>query len=76
MTKRTLLLAVLFLALGGGAWYALSKKDPKNSHISWDMDFAIRNPEDIGKVFIADRKGQSATLERKDGRWIYNGQYP
>ena len=40
------------------------------------MDFAIRNTDEIGKIFIADRKGQTATLERKADKWIYNGKYP
>ncbi len=75
--KRTLLLTALFLVLGSSAWYAFHLKNSrKGTHISWDMDFPVRNTEDIGKIFIADRRGQTATLERKGGKWIYNGQYP
>lgn len=74
--KRTLLLVALFLVLGGGAWYALQQRNPTSSHISWDMDFAVRNTDEIGKIFIADRKNNTATLERKGDRWIYNGQFP
>lgn len=75
--KKTLLLAALFLVLGASAWYAFNlKKNKKGSHISWDMDFAVRNTEDIGKIFIADRSGASATLERNGDKWIYNEQYP
>lgn len=73
--KKTLLLAVLFLVLGGGAWYALTvKKTQTGSRNSWDMDFAVPNTGDIYKVFIADRKGQTATLERKKDYWLYNGK--
>jgi hypothetical protein len=39
------------------------------------MEFAVKNTEDIGKIFIADRKGQTATLVRKNGYWEYNGRY-
>lgn len=75
--KRTLLLAALFLVLGGSAWYAIHlKNSQKGTKISWDMDFAVRNTDDIGKIFIADRKGQTALLERKEDKWIYNGKYP
>lgn len=73
--KRTLLLAVLFLVLGGSAWYAFNLKNQKGSRISWDMDFAVRNTEDIGKIFIADRQGETATLERKGDKWMYNEKY-
>lgn len=74
--KRTLLLAVLFVGLGFAAWYAWHTKSTQTGTISaWDMDFAIKNPGEIGKVFIADRKGGTATIEWKDGRWIYNGKY-
>jgi hypothetical protein len=74
--KRTLLLAALFLVLGGGAWYAFATKNQKATKVSWDMDFPVRNTEDIGKIFIADRKGQTTTLERQKGKWLYNGKYP
>lgn len=75
--NRTLLLVVLFLLLGAGAWYALSnKKKQTASQVSWDMDFAVKNPDEIGKIFIADRKGRTASIERKGGIWVYNGKHP
>ena len=75
--KRTLLLAVLFVGLGFGAWYAWHQKSTQTGTITaWDMDFAIKNPSEIGKIFIADRTGRTATLEWKNDAWIYNGQYP
>ncbi|MFN0036705.1 MAG: DUF4340 domain-containing protein [Saprospiraceae bacterium] len=74
--NRTLLLVVLFLVLGGTAWYALSnQKKQRGSHVSWDMDFAVKNPDQIGKIFIADREGRTATLARKGEGWIYNDKY-
>lgn len=74
--KRTLLLAALFLVLGAGTWYILRvKKAQTGTHVSWDMDFAVKNTNDVGKIFIADRKGKTATLERKEGYWLYNGKF-
>ena len=74
--KRTWLLVAVFLLLGAGAFYALQKKKTQTgSHVSWDMDFAIKNVEDVGKIFIADRTGKTATLERKNGYWLYNGKF-
>lgn len=72
--KKTLLLAALFLVLGGGAWYALNKKSQSGSRTSWDMNFAVPNTGDIYKIFLADRKGRTATLERKEDYWLYNGK--
>ncbi|HMX39411.1 MAG TPA: hypothetical protein PK971_07840 [Saprospiraceae bacterium] len=75
--KNTWLLAVLFLVLGGGAWYALRSKSAQNNTLtSPDMEFAVKNTGDIGKIFLADRKGRTATLELKDGVWMYNGTWP
>ena len=74
--KRTLLLAATFAVLAAAAWYAATQINTKSSNVSWDMDFAVRNTDDIGKIFIADRENRTATLERKDGTWIYNGKYP
>ncbi len=74
--KRTWLLVALFLLLGAGAFYALrQKKTQSGTHVSWDMDFAVKNPEGITKIFLADRRGNTVTLERKENSWIYNGKY-
>jgi hypothetical protein len=75
--KRTLLYAILFVALGAVALYALRLKRAETGSIqSPDMEFAVKNTDDIQKIFIADRKGQSATLERRpDNSWLYNGKY-
>lgn len=73
--KRTLLLAALFLLLGGGAWYALHLKKQTGSQNSWDKEFAVPNTGDIYKIFLADRNGQTALLERKEGYWLYNGKH-
>ena len=74
--NRTWLLLALFLLLGAGAFYALrNKQSATGSHASWDMDFAVKDPQTITKIFLADRNGQTATLERKEDYWLYNGKY-
>jgi hypothetical protein len=73
--KRTWLLAALFLLLGAGAYYTLKQKNQKASTVSTDMDFSVDNFADVTKIFIANRDGETATLERKSGFWLYNGKF-
>lgn len=75
--NRTLLMVVLFLVMGGTVWYFLAnKKKQAGSYVSWDMDFAVKNTDNIGKIFIADRAGNTVTLEQKGKVWMYNGKHP
>jgi Domain of unknown function (DUF4340) len=77
MKRTTLVLIAVFLLLGGSAWLILKKKRTFTGSVdNPDMQFAVKNPEIIAKIFIADRKnGKTATIEKKTGYWLYNGQY-
>lgn len=76
MNRRTWLMVALFLLLGAGAFYALRQKNAQSgTRNSWDTEFAVDNPEDIHKIFLADRSGRTATLEREGDHWMYNGKY-
>ena len=72
--KPILILILAFSLLGVGAYFALDYQNQKaaGSAISPDMDFAVQNPEEIYRIFLADKSGKTALLERKEGRWIYN----
>ena len=73
--NRTVLLVLLFVVLGAGAFFALRRQNAQQGSVtSWDMEFAVPNTDEIGKIFIADRTGDTARLERKDGYWLYNGR--
>ena len=41
-----------------------------------DDDFAVPDTASIDKIFIANKKGATALLEKKDGLWLINGKYP
>ncbi|MCB0557731.1 MAG: DUF4340 domain-containing protein [Lewinellaceae bacterium] len=74
--NRTLVLLIAFLLLGGGVfWYLSQGKDEKTTLAGADRDFAVKDIGQVYKIFIADRRGERTTLERKDGYWLYNGQY-
>jgi hypothetical protein len=77
MKRSTIILILLFAALGAGTWFAMryNQKAKQGSHIDPDMDFAIKNTDEIYKIFIADRTGRTATLERNGSKWLYNKAY-
>ncbi|MDG1432995.1 MAG: DUF4340 domain-containing protein [Saprospiraceae bacterium] len=74
--KRTLILLILFLVLGTGAYFLVKNKD-NSSTTSWNEagDFAVDNVDEIYKIFIADRQDYRVLLERKNGYWTYNKKF-
>ncbi|RMG79172.1 MAG: DUF4340 domain-containing protein, partial [Bacteroidetes bacterium] len=76
--KRTLILLLLFLVLGGAALLFMQKKE-KTAHstlLGEDRHFEIKNPDDIQKIFIAQRTGiPPVTLERAGDHWVVNKKY-
>lgn len=74
--KRTLILLILFLVLGAGAYYLMKNQDT-SSTTSWNEagDFAVDNVDDIYKIFIADKQNYRVLLERKNGYWTYNRKF-
>lgn len=74
-STRILLIALLLLA-GATAGLFYFGRSSGSTMKSWDREFAVKNPESIQKIFLADRKGAQTTLERSGEGWIYNGEYP
>ncbi len=69
---------MLFLLLGGGAFWYLNEDEAqqKTTLAGADRDFAVPDIERVHKIFIAGRKGERTTLERDGkGGWLYNGQF-
>lgn len=73
--NRTFLLLILVLALGAATFIYFQRGDDKTTLAGADRRFAVKNTDDIYKIFIADRQGNQTTLERKDGYWLYNGRW-
>ncbi|THH41313.1 hypothetical protein [Neolewinella litorea] len=71
--NRTLLLLALVLLLGGVAWFATrSSATPVDG--SAERTFGYPDTDRIHRIFIADREGNQATLERGGPTgWRYNG---
>ncbi len=76
MNRGTLIILLVFLALGAGAFWVMNQEDNSGETLyGADNEFAIKNIDDIGKIFMVDRDGKSATLERKGEDWIVNGKF-
>jgi len=73
--NNTLRLLLLFLLLAGATFWYTQKNDSKTTVAKTDRDFAIPNIESVHKIFIADRNGQAATLEKKAKHWQYNDKW-
>ncbi len=74
--KKLLLPLLLFLFLGGAsAWYMTSgSKSGKSSSDTSDRAFGTER-DDVYKIFLADRKGETVTLTREKDHWVYNNKY-
>ncbi len=75
---RTLILLVLFLLLGGATYWYMQNGSKSSSLApteNSDRDFAIKNKDDIYKIFLAKRSGATTLLERKGDEWIFNGKH-
>lgn len=74
--NRTLILLVLVLALGGLTyWIVTANRDqPVTTVVGADREFSVDSSL-VGKIFIADRYGNTTTLARGADHWVYNDEY-
>lgn len=73
--NNTLRLLLLFVLLAGVTYWYTQKNTTKTTVNKTDRDFAISDITSVHKIFIADRNGQTATLEKKANHWQYNGKW-
>jgi len=75
MNKGLLLPLLILLFLGLGAYYFVSKGQPKTSLIEEDWKIAVEDKDDIYRVFIANREGKTVDIKRTEDGWIYNDKW-
>lgn len=74
--KKNSLVIVLLVALIAVAIFVLNKNKRRTSSGN-DDDFAVPDTASISKIFLANKKGGTALLEKNDqGVWMINGKYP
>ena len=71
--NKTLLLVLLLLALGAGAWY-ITKSDKKDNMPASTSLYAIDDISVVYKAGLIYPDGRKVKLERTKDGWLYNGQ--
>lgn len=72
MRNKNLLILLFLLALGAGAWWAISKRSQTDTLNPEDTNFAIEDTAQVNRIFISDKRtGRSYDLTRKGKRdWV------
>jgi hypothetical protein len=75
MKQNRLLLIVLVILAAGISWFIFSRS---SSTLGRELqNFSIEDTASIDKIFIADKNGNSSTLDRvNSGSWKVNNKYP
>ena len=72
--KLAILLLVVLLSVG---IFVMVKKSHKSTLTGDEADFAVPDTANIDKIFLANKKGATALLEKNDrGIWMINGRFP
>ncbi len=76
MKKKQWFTVLVLIVLSGLTLYILSTKK-KSTLNEYEKDFSVKDTASIDKIFIAEKNGHTALLERKaKGEWTINGKYP
>ena len=74
--KKNKLVIVLLVVLIAVTIYVV-RKNKRNTLSGSDNDFAVPDTASINKIFLANKRGATALLEKNDkGVWMINGKYP
>ena len=73
--KKLLPLLILVAIAVALAYYFTTSVNLKGTSVESQTSFGISDTASIGKIFIADRAGNTATLSREANGWIVNGKF-
>lgn len=75
MKRNNLILLIILIAIGA-TMLGKILLDKKNSSGKWKVeDFAVEDTASVTKIFLSDKSGATALLERNGNGWIINGNY-
>jgi hypothetical protein len=76
MNIRTLLMLIILVLVSVVTyWFFTQKQESTDTITDIENQFAIKNVQDIGTIFIADRSGKEITLNRQADYWTVNEHY-
>ncbi|MBS1773480.1 MAG: hypothetical protein JST82_11530 [Bacteroidetes bacterium] len=71
--RKTLVYIVLLAIVGFGAYYfVFSEHDAFKGN---ESAFNIADTANVGKLFLADKRGNKITIERKETGWVIDNKY-
>ncbi|HRG33800.1 MAG TPA: DUF4340 domain-containing protein [Saprospiraceae bacterium] len=73
--RNTLIWLLIFICLGGLSWYFLNYKNSKTSIDTSDREFAVKDIDQVTKIFLAKKNGEPITLEKINRKWYVNKKY-
>lgn len=76
MKKQFWIILGVFALLGIGTIFLLKQKNKPVEYKYPDRAFATENIDDVHRIFLANRKGETIDLQRTDSeKWILNNKY-
>lgn len=75
MNKRNALILILLLLLCTVSVYVYKSKSKLSTVDQDSRNFRVKDTASITKIFIADKAGDQATIERTAKGWMVNGKY-
>ena len=72
MPKKQLSYLALILLFSAIIWFLSTDN---KSTITTENNFSVNDTASISKIFIADRSGNTVTLDKKENIWIVNDKY-
>jgi hypothetical protein len=76
MKKSSVLIITVLLVLVSLSIYIYRTKGSMSTLDNDDRAFSFKDTAAITKIFIADKEGHSASVERTKIGWVVNGKYP
>lgn len=73
--NSSFLIIAILLVLIGVSLYVYKSKSKLSTVDGDDRAFGVKDTAAITKIFIADKEGHKATVERKKGTWLVNDKF-
>lgn len=74
--KKTILLFILFLIIGGGTYLFINQAPDKGSSgKGWDVSLTVPDTDKIHRIFIAKKTGTNYNLEKRTDGWYVDNKH-